>query len=203
MAPRDVPSDSSTSPDADASGRLAPDGGAVADADPDADSRQGRRAARPGLGRALVGGALGGLVGAAAFGVTMIALDTAFFRSTIPSFYGLEPGSTFGWGVHLLHGVVLGVLFGAVISRDVAREALVPTDPDQLGPAGFVTRLTAAGVAFGLAVWAILPMLVLPALGGSGDRFGELSLAASESLIGHVAFGLLLGVVYAAIVVWR
>lgn len=163
---------------------------------------EGRTPAGHHTGTAYLAGALGGLVGAAAFGGVMWLVNPEFLRSSIPALYGLEPRGVFGWSVHLLHGAVLGLVFGAIVSLDLTREALAPTDPDQLGPGGVGTRLVAAGVAFGITVWAVIPVLTLPALTRVADeeRFGVLSVAGTESLAGHAVFGLLLGVVYALIV---
>lgn len=161
---------------------------------------------RPPSGRAgptpYLAGAVGGLVGAAAFGALMWLVNPEFLRSSIPAFYGLEPRGLLGWSVHLLHGVVLGLVFGAIVSRDVAREALIPADAEDLGPTGVGLRLVGAGVAYGIAVWALIPVFVLPAVSQSGgaDRWGILSISGVESLAGHAVFGLVLGLVYAALV---
>jgi len=203
-----VPSDdASGQPPARA--RLETDGGADAtdrNADPArGDSAADRTPSGHGVATPLLAGALGGLVGAAAFGAMMWLVNPEFLRSSIPALYGLEPRGTFGWSVHLLHGVVLGLVFGAVVSRDAVRETLVPTDPDRLGPGGLGTRLVAGGIAFGIAVWAIIPVLTLPILTdiANEDRSDVLAIAGTESLAGHALFGLLLGVVYAVLVARR
>lgn len=176
-----------------------------ADDDRTAGDRAGGAAPSPRghtAGTPFVAGAVGGLVGAVGFGALMWFVNPTFLRSSIPALYGLEPRGLFGWSVHLFHGIVLGIVFGAVVSRAVVHDALVPADPDQLGPGGLGIRLVGGGVAYGIAVWALVPVLALPILSdpAGADAWGTLSIAGSESLVGHVVFGLLLGVVYAAIV---
>jgi len=60
----------------------------------------------------FVGGALGGAIGAVAFGIVMVLLEPGVLEAAIPAIYGLEPAGPLGWGIHIAHGIVLGLLFG-------------------------------------------------------------------------------------------
>lgn len=147
----------------------------------------------------LVGGALGGAIGAVAFGLVMWLFDPTILEAAVPAIYGLEPVGPLGWGIHVAHGVVLGLVFGALATRP-AILGLVRTDveTDALSRTGIVLRMTGAGLVFGLAVWAILPLLVLPVWinaidGGGADLFPAV---AVESLLGHAVFGVVLGAVF-------
>lgn len=151
---------------------------------------------------ALLAGVLGGLVGTAAFGLLMWALDLEFVRSFVPAMLGLEQRGLIGWAIHLLTGAMLGAVFAALVSRPIVVEAMVPdSDEPHLGPPGLGIRLVAAGIVFGLAVWAILPMVVLPVWLGYVGAGGveEIPGTALQSLAGHAVFGTLLGVVYTGI----
>lgn len=160
------------------------------------------RASTPGIGRVALGGVLGGLVGTAAFGALSAALDLGFVRSFVPALFGLEQQGAVGWAIHLAAGAALGLAFALIVSRDAVREFLVP-DPEEpvLGPLNLEARLVAAGFTYGLAVWALLPMLVLPIwLGAVGtEGVSEIPGTATESLAAHAVFGALLGVVYALV----
>ncbi|WP_254767500.1 hypothetical protein [Salinilacihabitans rarus] len=150
-----------------------------------------------------IGGALGGAVGALAFGVLVWLFDPEVVEATIPAIYGLEPGTLTGWAVHVAHGIVLGVVFGFLVTRPAILGVLrSDVETDALSETGVSLRIVAAGFAFGLAVWAILPVIVLPVwsqtIGASPG--GEFPIAAAESLLGHVVFGIVLGVVFAATV---
>ena len=150
-----------------------------------------------------IGGALGGAIGAAAFGILVWFSDPEIVEVVIPSIYGFDTGGAFGWAIHVLHGVILGVIFGFIITRQVVLGTLrtdVETDP--LAGAGLTPRIVGAGFAYGLAVWAILPLLLLPAWAGvmGTDAAGQFPAAAVETMVGHVVFGAVLGLVFATVV---
>ncbi|WP_440765803.1 hypothetical protein [Natronorubrum sp. DTA7] len=152
----------------------------------------------------LVGGAFGGAIGAAAFGVLMWVLDPAIVEVAIPSIYGLEPVGLVGWGVHVVHGIGLGLVFGLLVTRDpILGILLTDVETDAVSGIGAMARIVGAGFVFGLAVWAILPLLVLPVwadAAGGGGAVGDFPTAAIESLVGHLLFGTVLGAVFAATV---
>ena len=147
-----------------------------------------------------LGGALGGVLGAAAFGLLMWAFDPDVLAAAIPAIYGLETVGVVGWTIHIAHGVVLGIIFGFLVTRQPILGIVKTTaETDALSRTGVMTRVVAAGFVFGLAIWAILPLIVLPvwieALGAqAADDFPA---TAVESLLGHVLFGIVLGLVFA------
>lgn len=151
----------------------------------------------------LVGGALGGAVGAAAFGLLLWLFDPGILEATIPAIYGLEAVGLVGWLIHLAHGVVLGLVFGLLATRDrVFRVLRTNAETEALSGAGIILRLVGAGFVFGLTVWAILPVLVLPVWTGATGTggAGEFPIVGIESLLGHLVFGTVLGVVFAVAV---
>lgn len=151
----------------------------------------------------IIGGVLGGAVGAAAFGVLMWALDPEVVAVAIPAIYGLDPIGAVGWGIHLVHGIVLGLLFGFLITRDLILGTLRMTvETDALSRTSVWVRVASAGFVFGLAIWAILPLLVLPvwAEAIAAEPAGEFPVFAIESLFGHLLFGTTLGLVFATVV---
>lgn len=161
---------------------------------------------RPGLGRVALGGVLGGLIGTGAFGAVTSALGLGFVQSFVPALLGLEQSGAIGWTIHLAVGALLGLVFALIVSRDAVLPFVVP-DPDHddpnLGPGSVEARLTAAGLAYGIGIWALLPTLLLPVwLGAVGNQdLNALPGSAIESLVAHVVFGVLLGAVY-AVVAW-
>ena len=147
-----------------------------------------------------IGGALGGAIGAAAFGLLMWAFDPDALVAAIPAIYGLEPVGVVGWTIHVAHGVVLGIVFGFLITREqILGVIAAPTETDALSRTGVMIRVVAAGFVFGLAIWAILPLIVLPvwieALGF--EAAGGFPAVAVTSMLGHLLFGLVLGLVFA------
>lgn len=149
----------------------------------------------------LVGGAGGGIFSTALFGGLLWLIDPTIITETIPAIYGLEPG-TVGWGFHLLHGLVLGIGFGLLISRPVVLGTITAAvETDALAALGPGARITMAGVVYGLAIWALLPVIAqtfwITVTGMSDTTFPTV---AFESLIGHLLWGLVLGAVFSLFV---
>lgn len=147
-----------------------------------------------------LGGALGGALGAAAFGLLMWAFEPDVLAGAIPGIYGLEPIGVAGWAIHIAHGVVLGLIFGFLVTRPpILGIVKTSAETDALSRTGVMFRVIAAGFVFGLAIWAILPVLVLPvwveAIGA--EAAAEFPATAVESMVGHLLFGLVLGIVFA------
>lgn len=150
-----------------------------------------------------IGGILGGLVGTAAFGLLLWLLDPEILRTTIPELYGIQAGGMTGWLSHLALGAVLGLVFGFLVTREVVLGVLLADlETPALSGTGATLRFIGAGLAFGLAVWALLPVFAIPMqIGvverGAADAFPTF---AVEGLAGHAIFGALLGAVFAAVV---
>lgn len=96
-----------------------------------------------------------------------------------------------GWLYHLFNSAVIGALFGAILGARVAGRA--------------------SGLAYGAAwgvVWWVLGGLILMPLALGMDPFAPLLMppmrpVAIGSLVGHLVYGLILGVAYASIAVRR
>ena len=150
-----------------------------------------------------LGGLVGGFIAAAAFGLLMWLFDPDIVEAAIPAIYGFDPSTALGMGLHLFHGAVLGLLFGFLVTRPAILGVLVGADrTETFSETGLAARVIAAGFVFGLAVWAILPFVVMPVLVAAiGDPAAEnFPAIAVESLAGHVVFGLVLGIVFAVVV---
>lgn len=149
----------------------------------------------------LVGGAIGGVVGSFLFGVVMWAVDPALVTETIPALYGLEPGAI-GWGFHLGHGLVLGIIFGFLVSRRAVLGSLTAeVETDVIAGTSLSTRFAFAGLVYGLAIWAVLPVVIQPLwVGLTGIGEPGFPVAAFESLVGHLVYGLLLGALFSLFV---
>ena len=148
----------------------------------------------------IVGGAFGGALGAIALGLVLWAVDPEVLAVAIPAIYGIEPAGTVGWAIHLGHGAVLGVIFGAIVTRPRVLGALrQDVETEALTYRGSFVRIAATGFVFGLAVWAVLPVLVLPVFVGwvGAGEAAEFPGFAVESMVGHLLFGTILGIVFA------
>ena len=136
--------------------------------------------ARFSLPRALVVGGVAGIVGGWAFGKWMAQVD--FF----PLIAGLVDSNSamVGMTLHFGIAVVIGASFGMLFQRDVR---------------GLGSCL-GWGLAYGILWWFLGPLTLLPILRGSQPDWSyQHGGALFGSLVGHVIYGLLLGLVYAAL----
>lgn len=148
----------------------------------------------------VVSGIISGIAGSMAFGAILGLFYPNVISVTIPSLYGLEPGGSLGFWLHLLHGLILGVIYAFVVTRELVLRILVLNinSASNLGPN---TRLILAGAIYGLAVWIAIPLLALPvwtSITGSTDP--AFPTATVGSLAGHFIFGVTLGFLFSFLV---
>jgi uncharacterized membrane protein YagU involved in acid resistance len=131
-------------------------------------------------GRAIVGGTLAGIAGGWAFGKWMEQVN--FF----PLIAGLV-GSTskmIGESLHFLFAVIIGISFAFLFQREAR---------------GYGSSM-ACGTAYGIFWWFLGPLTILPLwsrspLDWSTNHARELF----GSLIGHIVYGVIVGLLYAAV----
>lgn len=131
----------------------------------------------------------GGLVGGLVFGVLMSMMVPGVLRMAIPAMYGIQgPAGLIGWVLHMSHGAVIGLGFAA----------LAGWKPDLVATTG---KSVGVGAVYGLVVWLLLAVIVMPIwLGAVG--FGgapPLPNVGMESFVGHLVYGAVLGAVYPAL----
>lgn len=134
------------------------------------------------LGRAAIAGVLAGLV----FGVM---IQFVLGRMTaIGAMYTLgDPSLSVGWAAHLGHSAIFGVLFGVLAwSRAVGDRVATP------GGAAL------AGGTFGALLWAVNIGFIWPVWLNTVGVGGGLPVpyVAPRPLVGHLVWGVLLGVLY-------
>lgn len=149
----------------------------------------------------LIGGAISGVVGSAAFGALLWTIDPSYVVD-LPQLVGMESSSTVGWALHLVTGIGLGVVFGLIVTRGpVIGTLAADVETDFIAAMGLGVRLALAGMVYGLAIWTLLSVVGLSlwasAMGVTDPIFPGL---ASESLLGHLLYGLLLGALFSAFV---
>ena len=136
--------------------------------------------ARFSLSRALVVGGLAGIVGGWAFGKWMAQVNFFPLIASLVDSNSAMVGMTLHFGI----AVVIGASFGMLFQRDVR---------------GFGSCL-GWGLAYGILWWFLGPLTLLPILRGSQPDWSyQQGGALFGSLVGHVIYGLLLGLVYAAL----
>lgn len=127
-----------------------------------------------GTGSRMLPGVVGGLAGGVVFGILM---QTMGMIPMIAQLVGSESVAV-GWVVHLAISAVAGAVFGVLLGS----RAGAP------GPA------LVLGLAYGVAWWVGGALLVMPAW--LGMPVLVLDTMALQSLMGHLLFGLVLGLVF-------
>lgn len=123
-----------------------------------------------------MGGILGGLAGGLVFGMMMQLMD---FMPMIAMLVDSDSVAV-AWVVHLAISAFIGAIFGLAVS---------------MRPLG-LGALAGAGVAYGVLWWVLGPLLLMPAkLGMPLFQFDSMTW---KSLMGHMIFGVVLGLVTGA-----
>lgn len=128
------------------------------------------------MGR-LTNGILGGLVGGVMFGILMQMMSMIGMVAML-----VESKSTaVGWLVHLAISAFIGATFAVLFGSRATR----------FGPAAVF------GLGYGLVWWVLGALLIMPSRLGMGAFV--LNEVAWRSLVGHLVYGLVLGLVFAAL----
>src|SRR5271170_4708389 len=130
--------------------------------------------------RAIIGGTLAGVVGGWAFGKWMEQVN--FY----PLIAGLVGSSSrmVGESLHFLFAVIIGVSFALLFQREAR---------------GYGSSM-ACGVAYGIFWWFMGPLTILPLWSRRPLDWSRSHLTAFfGSLIGHIVYGLIVGLLYAAV----
>jgi hypothetical protein len=137
--------------------------------------------AAPGLSvlvnRGLAGIVVGGLVGGVAFGILM---QLTGMIPMVAMLVGSDSAGI-GWLVHLVISAGIGTSFGLLLGAWATTMA----------------SSTGLGLGYGVVWWVLGGLLIMPAWLGMG--MFTFNTMAWMSLIGHLVYGLLLGVVYALV----
>lgn len=132
------------------------------------------------LPRALVSGGLAGILGGWAFGKWMEQTNFFLHVAAIVN----SNSRSVGVALHFTIAIVIGISFGLLFQREIRGAG------SSMG----------WGVAYGLLWWFIGPLTLLPLLVHRvPDWSRESGAALFGSLVGHIVYGLLLGVAYVSI----
>jgi uncharacterized membrane protein YagU involved in acid resistance len=123
-------------------------------------------------------GVIGGIAGGLVFGMLLQMMG---MMGMIAQLIGGSSVAV-GWVVHLVNSAFIGAVF-AVLLGGFAKTP---------GPAALV------GMGYGVVWWVVGALLIMPAQ--LGMPVFQLNATAWQSLMGHLLFGLVLGLVYALLV---
>lgn len=130
------------------------------------------------LAQRIVGGVIGGIIGGLVFGAIMAMMG---MLPMVASVVGSK-SAVVGLIYHMFNSVVIGAVFGLVfgaLSRGYGQGALW-------------------GLVYGVVWWVLGPLILMPILlGMGGPQFGmAFTPPMLMSLVGHLAYGLITGLVY-------
>jgi uncharacterized membrane protein YagU involved in acid resistance len=125
----------------------------------------------------VIHGIVGGLAGGVVFGVLMQMMGMI---PMVAQLVGSESVAV-GWIVHLAISSFAGAVFALLLGSRAGT----------FGPA------VGLGLAYGVVWWVVGALLIMPAQ--LGMPVFVFNTAAWQSLMGHLLFGLVLGLVYAAL----
>lgn len=127
--------------------------------------------------RNIVAGIIGGLLGGVLFGAMMHAMG---MMEMVAQLAGSEAVAV-GWIVHLTISAVFGVLYAIV-----------------LGPVSMSSGAAAlSGAVYGIVAWVVGALVVMPLWLGMSEMVFVVGQDQVMSLVGHVMFGVVLGLTYA------
>ncbi len=129
----------------------------------------------------LLVGALAGVVGGVVFGL-MMSMAMPPMLGMIGSLVGAP---SLGWIVHLVISATIGAGFGLLFGRRAT--------------AGW-GQAAGLGLGYGAIWWVLGPLLIMPIWMGMGPMLGKaFEMPNLLSLMGHLVFGVVTGLVYQAI----
>jgi len=136
--------------------------------------------ARFSFSRAIVVGGLAGIFGGWAFGKWMAQVN---FYPLVAGLAGSDSPMV-GETLHFIFAVIIGASFGVLFQRDVR---------------GYGSSL-GWGVGYGLLWWFLGPLTIMPLWQGNRlDWSSQRGSALFGSLVGHIVYGLIVGLIYAAV----
>ena len=136
------------------------------------------------LGQRIVGGVVGGVAGGLVFGAMMAAMG---MLPMVASVVGSN-SALIGFLYHMFNSVVIGAIFGFLFGAQSHTYGLG----------------AALGLLYGAIWWVLGPMILMPLMLGMGLQFGAaFTPPMLMSLVGHLLYGLITGLVYVAYTHWR
>lgn len=129
-----------------------------------------------------------GIVATVVMGVFIMLIDLPTLRTAIAGLYGFEGSLVVGWGAHVAHGAIFGLLFAVVLA-----------DPSLYRIQESLSRTVAAGVVYGLVLAVAGAGIIMPIwLGLVGfPTPPSLPFVTPATVSWHVVYGAVLGGVYA------
>lgn len=123
-------------------------------------------------------------------GLVIMVMDFELLRTTIAVLYGQEESLIIGWIAHLVHGSLFGLLFAVLLS-----------EPNLARLYQRMWKIVAAGIVYGVVLTVVAAGIIMPIWLGAVEypRAPSIPNITVTSLIWHVVYGIVLGVVFSLI----
>jgi uncharacterized membrane protein YagU involved in acid resistance len=131
------------------------------------------------IGRSVLYGVVAGIIAGIVFGLMMQIMTPDMMNAMIGQIIG-QPNPMGSWLYHLFNSAVIGAIFGLALGR-------------------FATNYgTGAilGAVYGFVWWILGPLILMPLLLGMNEMVFAINNTALLSLVGHLVYGVITGVVY-------
>lgn len=126
--------------------------------------------------RPITIGVIGGLVGGVVFGVMMASMD---MLPMVGMLIG-QQNALVGFVVHMVISAFIGATFGVITTR-LSRT---------------LSSLAIAGGVYGIVWWVLGALILMPLMLGMNQMVLQIGQPQIMSLIGHVLFGVVMGVIF-------
>jgi hypothetical protein len=124
----------------------------------------------------LIAGIIGGIAGGIVFGIMMAAMG---MMPMIASLVGSQ-SAVVGFVVHMIIASFIGATFGLLFGSRVSYAS---------GPGW--------GALYGFVWWILGPLLIMPLMMGATEMLFAINATTLMSLVGHLIYGAVAGLVYA------
>lgn len=125
-------------------------------------------------GKSILAGAIAGIGGGIVFGIMMGMMN---MLPMVGMLVGQESAAV-GFVVHLLISAFIGATFGLIVTRL---------------PSASLATAAIAGAIYGIAWWVLGALILMPLMLGMNEMVLQIGSAQWMSLIGHVIYGVVTG----------
>lgn len=129
------------------------------------------------LQTSVIRGIIGGIAGGVVFGIWMLV------QNMLPMVGMLVQNDSVvvGFGVHMVISIIIGATYGIIGAR-------IPNNNWGI--------VVGAGVVYGIIWWVLGALVLMPLMMGMNEMVLQIGNMQWMSLIGHIAFGVILTVAY-------
>lgn len=133
------------------------------------------------------GGAVAGVSATVMMGIVISLTDLAMLREAIAGLYGFQGSLVAGWGAHLFHGTLFGIIFAGFLA-----------DPGLYRVSDWLWKTVVASVVYGVVLSVVGAGIIMPIwLGLVGfPTPPSIPYVTVPILVWHLVYGIVLGTLF-------